>query len=82
MQKGMRNILAHEYGKINDELVFEAITGEITADAEEFIASVLKTTGLAETLRVNNLLIPTSKFTYGAKNSQIFKIGGGWMNQP
>jgi hypothetical protein len=38
--------------------------------------------GLAETLRVNNLLIPTSKFTYGAKNSQIFKIGGGWMNQP
>ncbi|MBU0614945.1 MAG: DUF86 domain-containing protein [Nanoarchaeota archaeon] len=42
--KGMRNILAHEYGQIDDELVFEAVTEEITADAEELISSILKTT--------------------------------------
>ncbi len=38
--KGMRNILAHEYGKVNDEIVFEAITQEIIKDAEEFMKNV------------------------------------------
>lgn len=40
--KGMRNILAHEYGKVDDELVFEAITQEIITDSEEFIESIKK----------------------------------------
>ena len=40
--KGMRNILAHEYGQVDDELVFEAITQEIMIDSEEFIESVKK----------------------------------------
>lgn len=35
--KGMRNILAHEYGKIDDEIVFCSITEEIIKDAEEFV---------------------------------------------
>ena len=38
--KGMRNILAHEYGKINDEIVFEALKEELPDDAREFIKSV------------------------------------------
>ncbi len=35
--KGMRNIIAHEYGKVDDELVFEAVANELINDAEEFI---------------------------------------------
>lgn len=35
--KGMRNILAHQYGTINDEIVFEAITEDLEKDAREFI---------------------------------------------
>lgn len=38
--KGMRNILAHEYGKVDDELVFESITEQIIPDTEEFIKSI------------------------------------------
>lgn len=38
--KGMRNILAHEYGKVDDELVFESITKEIFKDTEEFINQI------------------------------------------
>lgn len=40
--KGMRNVIAHEYGRINDELVFHSITCEIERDVEEFISSVKK----------------------------------------
>lgn len=40
--KGMRNIIAHEYGKIDDELVFESITKEIIRDANEFIDLIKK----------------------------------------
>lgn len=40
--KGMRNILAHEYGKVNDEIVFETITQEILKDAEEFMKNAEK----------------------------------------
>ena len=35
--KGMRNILSHEYGKIDDEIVFTSITEDIESDAKEFI---------------------------------------------
>ena len=38
--KGMRNILAHEYGKVDDELVYESITTEILKDTEEFINQI------------------------------------------
>lgn len=38
--KGMRNIIAHEYGKVNDELVYEAVSNEIVKDTEEFIKFV------------------------------------------
>jgi len=37
--KGMRNFLAHQYDKIDDELVFEAITNKIINDANEFLKS-------------------------------------------
>ncbi|MDD5132840.1 MAG: DUF86 domain-containing protein [Candidatus Nanoarchaeia archaeon] len=35
--KGMRNILAHEYGKVDDKLVFQSITKELEDDVKEFI---------------------------------------------
>jgi uncharacterized protein YutE (UPF0331/DUF86 family)/broad-specificity NMP kinase len=38
--KGMRNIIAHEYGRIDDELVFEAVTQEISKDAKEFLNKI------------------------------------------
>lgn len=38
--KGMRNIIAHEYGSIDDELVFESIKNELTADAREFVKNI------------------------------------------
>lgn len=40
--KGMRNILAHEYGRTDDELVFESIKNELVSDAEKFIAQIKK----------------------------------------
>jgi len=38
--KSMRNILAHEYGTIDDELVFYSLTEEIEKDVREFIKAV------------------------------------------
>ncbi len=38
--KGMRNIIAHEYGKIDDRLVYEVVTGQLEKDTREFIRSV------------------------------------------
>lgn len=35
--KGMRNIISHQYGKIDDEIVFEAITEELDKDVKNFI---------------------------------------------
>jgi len=40
--KGMRNIIAHEYGKIDDELVFEAVTEQLEKDINEFINIIKK----------------------------------------
>ena len=37
--KGMRNILAHQYGKVEDKIVFNA-TKEIEADVNEFIGQL------------------------------------------
>ena len=38
--KGMRNIIAHDYGKIDDELVFESLKEQLIPDTEEFIKSI------------------------------------------
>ena len=38
--KGMRNILAHQYGTINDKIVFEAISEYFEKDVKEFIGKV------------------------------------------
>ncbi len=40
--KGMRNILAHEYGKVNDQLVYEAVHDELTGDVEKFLDQIEK----------------------------------------
>lgn len=40
--KGMRNFIAHQYGQINDKLVYEAIKEELEKDAKEFISVVEK----------------------------------------
>lgn len=38
--KGMRNIISHQYGKIDDEIVFEAITEELDKDVKTFIERI------------------------------------------
>lgn len=38
--KGMRNIIAHKYGKIDDEIIFESLTTEIEMDATEFLENI------------------------------------------
>ncbi len=40
--KGMRNFIAHQYGKINDKLVYEAITEELEKDVKKFIDIIQK----------------------------------------
>ena len=38
--KGMRNVIAHEYGKIDDEKVFHAVSEELIPDVQEFLNSI------------------------------------------
>ena len=38
--KSMRNFLAHEYGKVNDEIIFESITEELEKGTREFINNI------------------------------------------
>ena len=40
--KGMKNIISHQYGKIDDEIVFEAITHELEKDVRKFVEIVEK----------------------------------------
>jgi uncharacterized protein YutE (UPF0331/DUF86 family) len=40
--KGMRNIIAHEYGRIDNELVFQSLAEELIPDVEEFIKQINK----------------------------------------
>jgi len=40
--KGMRNIIAHEYGKVDDRIVFESIVEDLEKDAKEFINIIKK----------------------------------------
>jgi len=38
----MRNFIAHQYGKINDRLVYDSIKKELEKDVIEFIKEVEK----------------------------------------
>lgn len=38
--KGMRNVISHQYGMVDDEIVFEAITKGLVQNAREFIGAV------------------------------------------
>lgn len=40
--KGMRNIISHQYGKLNDELVFCSLTEELIPDVQDFINLIKK----------------------------------------
>ena len=40
--KGMRNFIIHQYGNINDELVFEAVTEQLEKDVSEFLNAIEK----------------------------------------
>ncbi|MEK6844909.1 MAG: DUF86 domain-containing protein [Nanoarchaeota archaeon] len=40
--KGMRNILAHEYGRIDNELIFHSLVEELIPDVKKFIKSAEK----------------------------------------
>jgi uncharacterized protein YutE (UPF0331/DUF86 family) len=37
--KGMRNIISHQYGSIDDKVVFVSITDELRKDVREFLKS-------------------------------------------
>ena len=38
--KGMRNIISHQYGNVDDEVVFESITKELCMDTSEFLSII------------------------------------------
>ena len=40
--KGMRNIIAHDYGSVDDEIVFKSITTELIKDSKEFLEGIKK----------------------------------------
>ena len=40
--KGMKNIIAHQYGDIDDKVVFDSISHELENDVREFIKNVEK----------------------------------------
>ena len=42
LAKGMRNVLAHQYGEIDDEIVFNAISDQLETDVKRFIHLVKK----------------------------------------
>jgi len=42
--KGMRNIISHQYGQVDDEIVFDSITEELGSDVKEFINTVKRLT--------------------------------------
>ena len=38
--KGMRNIIAHVYGEVDDEVVFHSITEELERDVKELLVAI------------------------------------------
>lgn len=40
--KKMRNIIAHQYGKVDDKIVFDSIKNELSKDIKNFIKTIQK----------------------------------------
>ena len=40
--KGMRNIISHQYGNVDDRIVFESVSEELDADAKKFVSVIQK----------------------------------------
>ena len=40
--KGMKNVISHQYGNIDDEIVYEAISHELCDDVESFLKQIIK----------------------------------------
>ena len=40
--KGMRNIIVHQYGEIDDKIVFNSVTNELEKDVKVFISQIKK----------------------------------------
>lgn len=40
--KGMRNLIVHEYGNVDDEIVFDSITKELIKDVKKFLDELPK----------------------------------------
>ncbi len=38
--KGMRNILAHKYGEVDNTIVYNTVKNEISNDVEDFIKAI------------------------------------------
>ena len=38
--KGMRNVIIHEYGRIEDDKIFHSVTEELEKDTREFINNI------------------------------------------
>ena len=38
--KGMKNIISHQYGKVDDGIVFEVITEELDGDVRDFMEKI------------------------------------------
>lgn len=38
--KGMKNIISHQYDRVNDEVVYESITNELIRDSKKFIKEI------------------------------------------
>ena len=38
--KGMRNILAHEYGKLDNSIIFQAVSGELDYDFQQLVGEI------------------------------------------
>lgn len=49
--KGMRNIIAHEYGVVDDEMVYHAITEEVLRDAASFFTALRTKAGSVKAQR-------------------------------
>lgn len=40
--KGMRNIIAHQYGKVDDKIIFDSLTKELSSDVTGFLKEIKK----------------------------------------
>ncbi len=44
--KGMRNIISHKYGEIDDQIVFESLAEELIPDSKEFLKIIKQIFGI------------------------------------